>query len=128
MSEKNPNVAIVSAKGKLATVIGMNQLENDILNIISTYGDISTLQHEKTLLQDICKRVENADSVSLTGDEKKALVLKIITKLFPMLNNERDLAIIKADVDFLCGSGLVKAVSTLKKVKKVVWGFIKKSS
>ena len=127
-TDKNPNLALVNAKGKLAIVIGANQLETDILNAISTYGDISSLQHEKSLLQDICKRIENATSVVLTGDEKKALVVKIITRLFPILNNERDIAIIKSDIDFLCCARLVKAVSTFKKVRYGLWSLVKKSS
>jgi hypothetical protein len=125
-TDRNPDLALINAKGKLASVIGSNQLEADILTIIGSYGDISSLQHEKSLLHDICKRVENAQSVKLSSDEKMALVVKILIRLFPLLNNEKDLNVIKSDIEWLYSRGYVKQVSLFKKLKIGVIGFLKK--
>ena len=124
----NSRLELVSAKGKLKKQIGMNQAFNEIMSIINNYGDISTLEKDKAVLHDVCNRVENSTSVKLNGDEKKELAIRVMTALYPALNNDRDVETLKSDIDWVCSlNKVVKKVGVWKRVKKVGWAIIKKN-
>ena len=123
---KNTNLSLVSAKGALKAKIGSNLLFKDIINQIQSFGDINDLKNDKTLLEHICKLVENADSVKLEGKDKRDLVIKILIHLFPVLNNEQDIKNIGNDIDYLCSKDIVKQVSIVTKVSNCLYQSILK--
>lgn len=124
----NSSLSLVTAKGTLAVKIGSNQLFSDISKQLASFGDISDLKDDKHLLEHICKLVENAETVTFhKGEEKKDLVIKILTNVFPILNNEQDIKRIKSDIDYICAKKIVKKVSFLKKLGSVAIAILKKS-
>lgn len=116
----NTNLSLVKAKGALKKQIGLNQLFSEIMEIVNKMGDITPLKGEKALLENIMEMVENAQSVKLKGSEKKELVVKIILSLYPVLNNEHDIKLLNADIDYICSKKLIKKVSIFRKVSSVL--------
>ena len=117
----NTNLSLVKATGALKKQIGINQLFNEIMDIVNKMGDISSLKGEKALLEHIMQMVENSQTVKLKGNEKKALVIRIVTSLFPILNNEQDLRLLNLDIDYICSKGLINKISLITKASSMLY-------
>lgn len=127
MSTNNPKLVMVKPKGSLQKKIGENQLQADIIAEIGKMGNIDALKDDKSLLEHVCKYVENANSIEkFTGKEKKDFVIKVMIKLYPSLNNEQDIKIMNDDIDYICSKKIIKKVSLFKITSKAVINFVKK--
>ena len=117
----NTHLSLVKATGALKKQIGLNKLFTEIMELINKMGDISSLKGEKALLEHIMQMVENAQTAKLKGEDKKVLVIKVITSLFPALNNEQDLRLLNIDIDYICSKGLIKKVSFVTKASSMLY-------
>ena len=124
--KKNKKIDLVKIKGSVRQIVGKNHLLDDIVKKLQSYGNIEKLKDDKYFLEHVCSLVQNAETVELTDEEKNDVVLEVITTYFPILNNDKDKEIIKADIKYLRSKKIVKDVSLLKKISRSAYGWIKK--
>ena len=124
--KKNKKIDLVKIKGSVRQVVGTNQLVEDITKKLQSYGNIRTLQNDKHFLEYVCKLVQNAETVELTDEEKNDVILEVLLLFFPVLNNDKDKEVIKADINYIRDKKIVKNVTLLKKISSSAYRWIKK--
>jgi hypothetical protein len=124
--KKNKKLGLVKVKGSVRQIAGTNQLLDDVTKQIEAYGNIEALKNDKDFLEHVCELVHNSESVKLEDTEKDDVVVEVLTKFFPVLNNERDRETIKNDSAWIRRKGIVKNITLLKRVSSSAFGWIKK--
>jgi len=131
--KKNLSLSLVKpiASSTLDKFKRLNIAEAEVDAEIAKLGDVSQLHDEEPqLIHLLCNFVENISNVKLTGQEKKDFVVKKITSLLPVLNNNIDLKWINKTIDMLCIICSVKSIDTSIKTLqgvKTVCGFFSKN-
>ena len=124
--KKNKKIDLVKIKGSVRQIVGTNHLIDDITKKIESYGDIEALKNDKFFLEHICTLVQNSETVKLADNEKDEVILQVLTKFFPVLNNDKDKELIKADINYIRDKKIVKNITLLKKVSSSAYGWMKK--
>lgn len=107
---KNSSLAHVKLKGSARKTSESQNLVADIIHLLNNeIPDIEKLKHDISLIDNICLLAENNDCK--TEVNKKEIVTQVLIRLFPELNNERDLDLISKNID--------SVVDLSKNVKKM---------
>jgi hypothetical protein len=121
----NP-LKLVKLKRSLLTFTSKHQLVENIVNQVSSIGDLNSLKRDLEFLLYICRCVE-AEACDYKGKEKldkKEIVKSIVVRIFPELNNNQDLDFIDKSVEFLWSNKRITGVSRLARVASSVGSFI----
>ena len=125
---KNPSLKLVKLKGILAVKNNQNTLVKEIVNILKEIPNLDDFINPSlslSMLDNICRLVENNDQSTLV--DKKKTALAVITEIWPMLNNEKDLKIISQDIDeIVMLSKYVKKIPIMQKSFKMLSSYIQK--
>ena len=124
--KKNKKMDLVKIKGSVKQVVGKNQLLDDIVKKLQSYGNIEKLKNDKHFLEYVCSLVQNAETVELTDEERNDIVVELLTMHFPILNNDKDKEVIKADIEYIRSKRIVKDITLFKKISRSAYGWIKK--
>lgn len=108
--KKNAKLDLVKTKSNLKKLERMAIVLDELQQKLDELGDISALEDDPNLLHQLCDWVENISKIVLKGDEKRDLVIKLITKTFPSLNSEKDIIRLKKQIDHFCENDLIKKV------------------
>jgi hypothetical protein len=126
ISKKNSKLDLVKPKASIRKAEKMNVVMNELRQKITELGSINGMYNDVSFIHHVCSLVENLTQVTLTGPEKKALVVSLIIEHFPQLDNENGIATTKKTIDFLCDIGVVEKIATSKVVGKSLIGFLSK--
>ena len=121
----NP-LKLVKLKRSLLTFTSKHQLVENIVNQVSSIGDLKSLKRDLEFLLYICRCVE-AEAHDYKGKEKldkKEIVKSIVVRIFPELNNNQDLDFIDKSIEFLWSNKRITGVSRLARVASCVGSFI----
>jgi hypothetical protein len=124
--KKNVKLDLVKTKSNLKKVERTNVALDELRSKLKELGDISALQDDPELIEQLCIWVENISKLKLKGEEKQSTVVKLLVEEFPVLNNEKDINRLKKQIDHICASGLIQKVSDALVVGVKVCGFLKK--
>jgi hypothetical protein len=118
MERKTNPLHLVPLKRSLLTFTSKHQLTENIVNQVSSIGDLNSLKRDLEFLLYICRCVETEASEYKGKDklDKKEVVKNIVVRLFPELNNSQDLDFIDRSIDFLHSNKRIKGISRLAKV------------
>jgi hypothetical protein len=128
MDRKTNPLHLVPLKRSLLTFTSKHQLVENIVNQVSSIGDLNALKRDLEFLLYICRCVE-AESSDYKGKEKldkKEIVKSIVVRIFPELNNNQDLDVIDRSVEFLHSNKRITGVSRLARVASCVGAWIAK--
>ena len=128
MDRKTNPLHLVPLKRSLLSFTSKHQLVENIVNHVSSIGDLNSLKRDLEFLLFVCRCVE-AEAIDYKGKErldKKDVVKSIIVRLFPELNNNQDLDAIDKSVEFLHSNHRIKGVSRIARVLSCVGGWIAK--
>ena len=99
----------------------LSRAEEELDEELLKFGDLTKFQDgECQIIHQICNLVENLSSVKLSGQEKKDFVIKKITSLLPVMNNDNDLKWINKTIDMLCLVGAVSKIAQSKEMQQSV--------
>ena len=124
--KKNVKLDLVKTKSNLKKLERNNGALDEIRSKIKDLGDISQLENDPELIEQLCTWVENITKIILKGVEKQDLVVKLLLDNYPTLNNDKDIARIRKQINHIVSSGLITKVSDTAVVASSVCGFIKK--
>ena len=128
MERKTNPLHLVPLKRKLLNFTSKYQLIEDIVNQVSSIGDLNSLKRDLEFLLYVCRCVETQAS-DYKGKEKldkKEIVKSIVVRIFPELNNNQDLEFIDTSVEFLHSNHRIKGVSRLARALSCFGSFIAK--
>lgn len=126
-SKKNLKLDLVKLTSSVKKQTHLNTCLAELDAKIKELGDISHLVNDPAFVHHLCNLVENLTKMTLTGADKKALVIKTIIASFPVLNNDADKDKISKLIDFIVDSGIIQKVSgTVAQTKTVCNYFLKK--
>jgi hypothetical protein len=126
MSKKNSKLVLVKPQASLRKAERMNNVMKELQEEFDARGDISEMCDDIALIEYLCNLVENVTRVVLKGDEKRDLVVKLMTAKFPFMLNENEINRIIKACNHFCNTGRVQKVPTTAAVKKGVIGFLTK--
>jgi hypothetical protein len=124
--KKNAKLDLVKTKSNLKKIERTNVALDELRSKLKELGDISELQDDPELIEQLCIWVENISKLKLKGEEKQGTVIKLLLELYPILNNEKDVNRLKKQIDHICASGLIQKVSDAVVVGSKLCGFLKK--
>lgn len=84
MSKKNSKLVLVKPQASLRKAERMNNVMKELQEEFDARGDISEMYDDIALIEYLCNLVENVTRVVLKGDEKRDLVVKLMTAKFPL--------------------------------------------
>ena len=115
---KSSSLNLVPLKRSLLTFTSKHQLSENIVQQVSSIGDLNSLKRDLEFLLYICRLVETESSEYKGKDklDKKEVVKNIVVRLFPELNNNQDLDFIDRSIEFLHSNKRIKGISRLAKV------------
>ena len=125
---KSSTLSLVPLKRSLLTFTSKHQLIENIVEQVSSIGDLTALKRDLEFLLYVTRCVETEASV-YKGKEKlnkKEIVKAIMVRLFAELDNTQDLDTIDKSIEFLHSNHRIKGVSRLARVASCVGGFIAK--
>ena len=129
MDRKTANpLKLVKLKRSLLTFTSKHQLIENIVEQVSSIGDLTALKRDLEFLLYVARCVETEAS-EYRGKEKldkKEIVKAIMVRLFAELNNNSDLDTIDKSIEFLHSNHRIKGVSRLARVASCVGSFIAK--
>lgn len=126
MDRKTTNpLKLVPLKRSLLTFTSKHQLIEDIVNQVSSIGDLNALKRDLEFLLYVARCVETQASEYKGKDklDKKEIVKAIIVRIFPELNNNQDLDTIDKSIEFLHSNHRIKGVSKLSRALSCVGDF-----
>ena len=127
ISKKILKLDLVKLTSTVKKQTQLNTCLTELDDKIKELGDITHLVNDPAFVHHLCNLVENLTKMTLTGADKKALVIKTIIASFPVLNNDADKDKISKLIDFIVDSGIVQKVSkTVAQTKTVCNYFLKK--
>ena len=126
VKKRNPKLGMVKSVSSVQRNKNFNIALNELDEAIRQLGDVSHLEHDTNLVLHIMSLVENISNITITGVEKKKLVIDKICGLFPISNNDRDKEKLSKLIDFLCEQKLVTKVSNVAVMSKSLCGFLLK--
>ena len=119
---QNSNLSLVPLKRTLGKHKNRNQLIDDAINILTAIQNLDNLKRDPELILYIARLVENGDPIK--DVDKDQLIVDVLIKLFPDLNNLQDVANIKNMIEFLRSNKRVKKISTIVSTAKKFGGWI----
>ena len=123
MERKTTNpLKLVKLKRSLLTFTSKHQLIENIVEQVSSIGDLTALKRDLEFLLYVCRCVETEASV-YKGKEKlnkKEVVKAIMVRLFGELDNTQDLDTIDKSIEFLWSNKRIKSVSRIARVASCV--------
>ena len=112
---KNSSLSHVKLKGSTLKSSESQNLVNDVITILNNeIPDLNNLKNDISLIDNICNLIENHDCK--TEIDKKQVATQILIKLFPELNNEKDLGNISKNIDSVID--LSKNINKIGKTSK----------
>lgn len=126
MSKKNSNLVLVKPQSSLKKADRMNNVMQELEDEINSKGDLEHMHNDIAFVDYVCNLVENVTRVVLKGNEKRALVIKLITNKFPALRDPVEMERIGKSCDHLCSIGRVQKIATSTVLKKGLVGFLVK--
>ena len=121
---QNSNLSLVPLKRTLGKHKNRNQLIDDAINILSAIQNLDNLKRDPELILYIARLVENGDPIK--DVDKDQLIVDVLIKLFPDLNNLQDVANITNMIEFLRSNKRVKKISTIVSTSKKIGSWILK--
>ena len=124
-TQPNP-LALVKLKRSLLSFTSEARIIENIYETLQAQGDLSALKHDLELLQYICRLIETAAS-DYRGPrklEKKKVAISVITKMYPDLNNNADLARIDSAIEFLWSNNRIRGVSRFTRTVSNIGSFL----
>ena len=121
---QNSNLSLVPLKRTLGKHKNRNQLIDDAINILTAIQNLDNLKRDPELILYIARLVENGDPIK--DVDKDQLIVDVLIKLFPDLNNLQDVANIKNMIEFLRSNKRVKKISTIVSTSKKIGSWILK--
>jgi hypothetical protein len=119
---QNSNLSLVPLKRTLGKHKNRNQLIDDAITILKAIQDLDNLKRDPELILYIARLVENGDPIK--DVDKDQLIVDVLVKLFPDLNNLQDVANIKNMIEFLRSNKRVKKISTIVSTSKKIGGWL----
>ena len=127
ISKKNLKLDLVKLTSSVKKQTHINTCLTELDDKIKELGDISHLVNDPAFHHHRCNLVENLTKMTLTGADKKALVIKTIIATFPVLNNDADKERISKLINFIVDAQIVQKVSnSVAQTKTVCNYFLKK--
>ncbi len=128
MSKKNSKLDLVKIAdtSSVKKTINLNCALMELDSKIAELGDLSHLVDNPSLVLHVCNLVENISKVVLSGLEKKDIVIKIVVRLFPVLNNDADKLKMSKLIDFICSVGILHKVSSISVTQGACVNFLKR--
>ena len=123
-SKKNLKLDLVKLTTSVKKQTHLNTCLAELDAKIKELGDISHLLNDPSFIHHLCNLVENLTKMTLTGKEKKALVIKTLVATFPVLNNDADQERLSKLIDFIVDSGIVQKVRNSVAQTKTVCSYI----
>lgn len=125
--KKNEKLDLVKTKSNLKKIERTNVALDELRSKLKDLGDISDLQDDPELIEQLCVWVENISKLKLKGEEKQNTVIKLLLEVYPILNNDKDVNRLKKQIDHICASGLLKKIGKSAVIaSKVASFFLKK--
>ena len=124
--KKNEKLDLVKTKSNLKKIERTNVALDELRSKLTDLGDISELQDDPELIEQLCVWVENISKLKLKGDEKQGTVIKLLLEVYPVLNNDKDIHRLKKQIDHICASGLLTKISKTAVVGYKVLNFFAK--
>ena len=128
-SKKNKRLSLVPISAAISAridrrdaILQFNETAHGVL------GDIQAFEHDLApLIHQLVSLAANIDTIDLTQDDRRTLVLEFITNVMPIFNNERDRKIVSNLIDWIAAApGMVHKVSDAALVSHRCFSFLKK--
>ena len=127
--KKNKRLALVPISAAIAArvdrrdaIVQFNETAHRVI------GDVTAFEHDiAPLAHQLISLAANIDTVDLTPEDRRTLVLEFIANVMPIYNNERDRRIVGHLIDLITAApGMVQKVSDATLVSHSCFGFLKK--
>ena len=118
------SVQYVGLKNKLRDASLQNKLYNIIKEKIEELPDIQSLKHDVELTLLCCDLVENYTADKKIDIDKKALVVKVLTEVFSLTEDEQTL--IGNTIEFLFANKKISRINFSSVIAKGAYSWFKK--
>jgi hypothetical protein len=119
----NP-LKLVQLKRSLLGYYSHAQIVQNILDHISSLGNLNEIKKDPEYVLYVCRLVESCDFKGKKKPNKKQIVLDVICRLYPEMNNETDLKSLDTLIEFLHANKRIIGVSRFYRCVSLVGDFL----
>ena len=121
----NP-LKLVPLKRSLLGFHSHAQIVENIVNHIQSLGNLDEIKKDPEYVLYVCRLVESCDFKGKKKPDKKQIVLDVLCRLYPEMNNQSELKSLDILIEFLHANKRIIGVSKFYRVVSLVGDFLVK--